>query len=945
MADSKTIDQRQKWVVKTDGSIVSELKTILGFSLIQQGNQYLVQLAYTSNTSNHYSWGFVRGHYENRYSEVYKKEVSFVSRTERILLTVRTQQGILKSKLIILVHFVLIIYAFLVSSNSNTKLVSHSYGVFPENWFYIRSKQDKSLVLTVPSRKEGAKLVLSKIDYKIFRRQLWHTQDDGCLVNLESDLVIDVAGGAFNVGSDLIQWHEKYLRRHRKNQVWGLSVDGHLHPKARPGLVLGAKENKVFDGAEIQLHTRGSLDLEYQLWSFATPIFGRTISGVKGVSAAGVLEHNDDSVFIESIDEASFRTSTTDRYERKSKLTVIHRWGLFPEGGFFIRASYGDEHLALTVEKRPRTGENGRTEYEVTLRPINFKEHQWHFWSYQEGHLINVQTGLALDASTTKGLLVEDGLRTPLFVRDKSMSETQFWSLTAEGEIFLRSDEHLVIGVSNSRRVSVSGAQVGLRELRVRKFLNDKGQQETSIKSEKWLRWLFSKPVYRKATATSSVTTTVTEESSSATTAGEIIEGFSDHELGVKQKEESADDYSIEDDDDDSSDSDDDDEEDSNSKKLNLIGNLGIATAGAGILAGTAGIISNVITSAPESISTAIMGKKTKQESSIKQSITKKTSYKSLKNERKESFHFNADYVPTGFEKVVRYKTHQQPNFPAAGYFMIKSHLHGFVFDIANGEAKDGAFVVLSPIRSTNFASQLWSYKDGRVFNLKGHNLVLDASMTDTITAGERLVISVQKSSLGLSDQYWEFGTEGGLICLKSKRNLVLGVKELKRVTDQNATIDVYLQEEKSHLKSNFGRTEQRWEIKIPALIPVEETTNTTSESKYTIIEGGKISAISSSVSAIIAFKWLKETFHHKITADNQWPSSQNWFFIRIGNENAFLSSGSIDSSDVKFVSLGQTEDHKQFLWAYVNGYLVNYKYMLRLTYDKNCKYSYFCVK
>ncbi|KAG1085608.1 hypothetical protein G6F42_021329 [Rhizopus arrhizus] len=450
--------------------------------------------------------------------------------------------------------------------------------------FYIRSKADKSLVLTAPSSKEGAKLTLSKLDYKIFRRQLWHTQDDGCLVNLASDLVIDVAGGAFNVGSDIIQWHEKYLRRHRKNQVWSLSVDGHLHPKARPGLVLGAKGNKVFDGVEIQLHTRGSLDLDYQLWSFATPIFGRTISGVKGVSAAGVLEHNDDAVFIESVNNTCFETSTTDRYERKNKLTVIHRWGLFPEGGFFIRAAYGDEHLALSVEKRPRTGENGRTEHEVTLRPINFKEYQWHFWSYQEGHLINAQTGLALDASAVKGLLVEDGLRTPLFVRDKSMSETQFWSLTAEGEIFLRSDQHLVIGVSNSRRVSVSGAQVGLRELHVKKFLNEKGQQETIIKSEKWLKWLFSKPVYRKATATTTTTTTSTSVTEETASASQVIEGFSDQQLGVKQKEESADDYSLEDDDDDddddsSSDSDSDNED--STKKLNLIGNLGIATAGA----------------------------------------------------------------------------------------------------------------------------------------------------------------------------------------------------------------------------------------------------------------------------------------------------------------------------------------------------------------------------
>lgn len=785
-------------------------------------------------------------------------------------------------------------------------------------------------MLTAPSRKQGTKLTLSKIDYTIFRRQLWHVQDDGCLVNLESNLVIDVAGGAFNIGSDIIQWHEKYLRRHRKNQVWALSVDGHLHPKARPGLVLGVKGNKAVDGAEIQLHHRGSLDLGYQLWTFATPVFGRTTAGVTGVSAAGVLDQNDDTVFIKSVDEAEFHTSAIDRFERTSKLTVVRRWGLFPEGSFFIRSSFGDEHLTLTVEKKPRIGENGRTEYEVALRPINFQEYQWHFWVYQEGHLINAQTGLALDATLTKGVLVEDGLRNPLFVRDKSMTENQFWSLTADGEIFLRSDQRLVIGVSNSRRVSVPGAQVGLRQLRVRTYMNDQNQQETSLKSEKWLRWLFSKPVYHRKTttsATSSASTNVIEDSSN-----EIIEDVVDQELGVKQKEESADDYSV--DEDDSYSSNDEDDEGDNDKKPNLIGNLGSAVTGASIVAGV-GMISNVITSAPETISTEIIGKK----DTSTHMITKKTSYHSLKYDRKDSFHVQADYVPTGFENIVRYTTYQLSNFPTAGYFMIKSCLHGLVLDVVDGETKDGAYVVLSPIKSKDFASQLWFFKDGRVVNLKGHNLVLDASMTDTIIAGERLVISTKKSSLSLSDQYWEYSNESGLICLNSKRNIVLGVKELKRVTDQSITVDVYIQEEKSHRRTAFGRPEQRWEIKIPAFIPVEQTTNANAESKYTIIQGGKIDAISSSLSAIIAFDGLKKTFHHKITAKNQWPNAQNWFFIRVGNENAFLSSGSTDSSEVKLVSLGQKEDYKQFLWVYVNGYLVNYKYMLRLVYNNKCKF------
>ncbi|KAI9267080.1 hypothetical protein EDC94DRAFT_692320 [Helicostylum pulchrum] len=922
LADSKTIDQRQKWVIKTDGSIISELKTNLGFALLLKGDKYLVQLAYASNTSEHYSWGFVRGHYESRYSDIYKKEVTVITRTERILLTVQTQR---------------------TSASANTKLVAHTYGVFPENWFYIRSKEDSSLVLTAPSRKEGAKLVLSKIDFKIFRRQLWHVQDDGCLINLESDFVIDVAGGAFNAGSDIIQYHEKYLRKHRKNQVWGLSVDGHLHPKARPGLVLGVKGQKAVDGAEIQLHTRGSLDLGYQLWTFASPIFGRTVSGVAGVSAAGVLESNDSDIFIDSVSEATFETTTTDRYERRTKLTVVRRWGLFPEGGFFIRSNYGDEHLSLTVEKKARTGENGRPEFEVTLRPINFKEYQWHFWFYQEGHLINAQTGLALDASVVKGLLVEDGLRTPLFVRDKSMTENQFWSLTVDGEVYLRSDERLVIGVSNSRRTAVSGAQVGLRELRVRTYMNENNQQESSLKSEPWLRWVFSKPVYSTKTSTTTTTTstTVSQETSASglVTAGEVVEGCTDEVLNVQHKEESADDYSVEDDDD----SDDDESDDEVNRKSSLstaiIGNLGIATAGAGIMAGAAGVISNVITSVPETISTAVIGKQHKQQSQENTShVTKKTSYKSLKYDRKESYHASIEYIPTGFEKVIRYKTHQKFNFPTTGYFMIKSYLHGFVLDVVDGNTKDGAFVVLAPIKTTNFASQLWSFRDGRVINLKGHNLALDATMTDVVKAGERVVISTKTGTATSSDQHWEFGVEGGLIQLKSDRNLVLSVKELNRVTNKNSTVDVYLQEEKSHLKSNFGRPEQRWEIKVPAMVPVDQTTNATSETKYTIIEGGKISAISSSVSAIIAFEWLKETFHHKVSANNQWPSIQNWFFVRLGSENAFLSSGSSDSTEIKFVSLSKQEDHKQFLWAYVDGYLVNYKYMLRLVYDKQSK-------
>ncbi|KAG0997133.1 hypothetical protein G6F28_003187 [Rhizopus arrhizus] len=922
LTDDDKVDRRQQWLLKTDGSIISEAKTNLGFALLKQNNEYQVELAYASKASEHYNWGFVQGHYETRYSDVYKKEMTVLSRTERILLTVRYNQA----------------------SSNQTKLVTRTCGVLPKNWFFVRSKADSSLVLTAPDEKEGSKLRLSKIDHKNFRHQLWHTEDGSCIANLASGYVIDVAGGALNEGSNIIQYGEKFFKSMRKNQMWGLSVDGHLHPQSRPGLVLAPKYNKALDGSEIQLSHRGALDAEYQRWTFAIPVFGRA----SGQSTTGVLDAKHDDVFIEKVNETTLETTEVERYERTEKTTIVRRWGLFPREGFFIRASSGDQRLALTVEKKARADSAGRTEYEVTLRPIDFKEYKWHFWTYQEGHLINSQTGLALDATPVKGVLLEEGLRTPLYVREKSMSPNQFWSLSADGEIYLRSNQHFVVGASNSSRISVSGAQVGIRELRVHKFINDKGQQEVSLKSEQWLRWSFSIPVFgtkKATTATEEVSSVISTVTGGLIGSDQVIEDITDQTLEVKQSEESSDDYSpeVDSDDDDSSSESEDEETSSSTKqnvsitdKLNLVGNLGIATAGASILAGAASLSKSLLPGSSASAPSSTAASATLIDQKKQQEIVNDASIQKAHIVRSESFHLFCDYVPTGYEKVVRYKSHQKPFFPTEGYFMIKSYLHGHVLDVADGDAKDGSYVVLAPIKTTNFASQLWSYSAGRLVNLKGHNLVLDASLSDNVTSGERVVISTQKASLGVSDQHWDFDLESGVVHLQGKRNLVLSVKELKNVSSSSGRIDVYIQEEKTHKKSHFARAEQRWEIKIPALIPTDQKKNETAQSHYKIVEEGRIVAISSSVAAVYAFEWLKETFHHKMTVDNQWPSTENWFFIRLGRENSFLSAGTSVKHEVTFAQLTKKDDHKRFLWAYVNGYLVNYKYMLRLVFDNS---------
>ena len=261
--------------------------------------------------------------------------------------------------------------------------------------------------------------------------------------------------------------------------------------------------------------------------------------------------------------------------------------------------------------------------------------------------------------------------------------------------------------------------------------------------------------------------------------------------------------------------------------------------------------------------------------------LKKSDSARSQKLTRKDSFQLEENYIPTGFEKIVRYKSHHG-GYPS-GYFFIKSSLHGYVLDVV-GDVKEGSYAVLTRMKSTDFASQMWSFQNGFLVNLKGRVLVLDAANA-ALVAGERVHLATRNSKAeGYDDQTWEYSAEGS-IHLKSKRSFVLSLKETKR-SDKYTQIDVYVQEAKPLVKKQ-ARPEQHWEILVPALIPVSQ-----GESGVKIIESGKIEKVTSSASAIISYRWLKETYCHKVTSQNQWPGTEGWFFIRFGSENHFLASG-----------------------------------------------------
>ncbi|KAI9261552.1 hypothetical protein BDA99DRAFT_560413 [Phascolomyces articulosus] len=844
MKNETQADDRQLWTLHTNGEITSSIRTELGLSLIKQSNgQWQVLVSNVTKRAAHYGWSLMYGTCERRYSEIHKKEILVVITLIRIILMIRTTKA----------------------SSTAHKLVTQKYGIFPKEWFFVRSKQDKSLVITASTSKEGDKLTLEKIDFKNYKRQLWKSDDSGCLVNMESSYVIDVAGGKLMANCNIIQWHEKFLRRSRKNQQWGLSVDGHIHPQSRPGLVLAPRDNSqdLKEHTVLQLKPRGALNAVYQQWSFAVPVLGKRTA-------------TRSNTILEDIGEANVEIADRERYERIEKRTIVHRWGIFPSGGIFIRLGYGAERLALTVEKTESASEEC---YAITARPLNYKEYKWQMWTYEEGHLINTQTGLALDSAAVTGGITEYGLKSRLYVKTRSESETQYWSLGVDGEIHQRYNERMVVSVSSADRATTAGAQIGLRELHVRKEIKQ-GKQELVLQSEKWLRWTFSKPVYGKRTTTTTTTTSTSEAQE------EEIKECEDQDILIEEQNETDDGASTDDDttDDDSSEDEDDDDD-------------------------NASIVSSA---------------------SNARSVKSTTSSASS---RKDSFTTTDDYIPTGFEKVVRYKN-QSGAFPTSGYFLIKSELHGYVLDV-DGDAKEGAPVILTPLRATDFASQMWSYKDGYLVNLKGQVLVLDAAEEKLIAGGQPL-LSVRTPVSEAADQRWEHSSEG-LVYLLSKRSWVLSIKDLKR-TDK-PKINVYIQEEKTHGNLSHGaKKEQRWVILVPSLIPVEKK-----ETGVKIIEAGKKTTTTSSsstgavaasaiVSSVFAFKWLKEALSYKITKQDAWPSSSKAFFIRVGGNNTFLAAGH-EKGQVGLYKLTEQEDYKRFLWIYVDGYLVNYKYLLRLVY------------
>ncbi|KAI8971219.1 hypothetical protein BDB01DRAFT_508938 [Pilobolus umbonatus] len=845
LAAEQANNENQHWLLRIDGSIISKKDQSCGLNLVQVNGFWTVRIT----TTVYYAWRFLYGRYSYRYSEKEKREISYLVSFQRIVLS----------------------YWISRKNDTNCKLVKHSYGIFPKGWLFIRSKCDPNLFVTLSGSKKGAKLILSKLDFANYKRQLWRYRDDGCIVNFDTDYVIDVAGGKLLSGSDIIQWNAKFLRSSRKNQMWSLSVDGHIHPQSNTDLVLSSLGDHAIEGAELKLVKRGDNTQDYQQWSFASPVFKKCAHVTYSSQQA-----NKSSLELEKIGESHTITSTIrERYETITKRTIIRRWAHFPDGKFFIRSVHGDKTLALTVERDEAT-----LKYRVVIRSLSFNAYKWQLWCYRNGHIVNEETGLVLDAQRSQDDVIE-GEQTQVYLKEGSVNEGQYWNLGVNGEIYLRSNEKLLLGPNRSAETTTEGSLVGINKCRMVRT-NIDGKESYVVKSEEWLRWSICKPVFGQDNVT--------------------IERTEEHVLAITKTEEV-----VNDDEEDIFDEDI-DEDDTNELEVQTpSSSTSVSTLGT---RGVSVVTSGTVTTTEEK--PAVQPKASTSNSSVKSSSSSKS------RRSQHSFQLEDSYIPTGFEKIARYKTHHN-GFPS-GYFFIKSCLHGYVLDIT-GAVNEDSDVVLTRLKSTDFASQLWTYQKGFLVNLKGQSLVLDAARSN-VKSGERAHLSQRSAPTeNADDQVWEYSPEGH-VHLKAKRSLVLSLKETRR-SDKHDEIQVYVQEAKPLVKKE-ARLEQRWELLVPALIPLEQ-----GPGGVKIIESGKVER--TITTTVVTYSWLKELLRYRVSRENQWPTAQGWFYIRFGAENRYLASGETAESEVGLYEFDKSIDYKRYLWAYVDGYLINYRYLLRL--------------
>ncbi|CDH49546.1 hypothetical protein RO3G_02323 [Lichtheimia corymbifera JMRC:FSU:9682] len=114
------------------------------------------------------------------------------------------------------------------------------------------------------SLKANAKIIVWPRKKQDYDNQLW-MYDHGYLINKNSGLVLDVAGGILETDKQMIQYRRKMLED-AHNQRWYYREDGFIYPQVDPNLVLDIRGNWTKPGTVVLLYERKYSDNENQLW-------------------------------------------------------------------------------------------------------------------------------------------------------------------------------------------------------------------------------------------------------------------------------------------------------------------------------------------------------------------------------------------------------------------------------------------------------------------------------------------------------------------------------------------------------------------------------------------------------------------------------------------------------------------------------------------------------
>ncbi|RUP38152.1 hypothetical protein BC936DRAFT_138422 [Jimgerdemannia flammicorona] len=245
--------------------------------------------------------------------------------------------------------------------------------------------------------------------------------------------------------------------------------------------------------------------------------------------------------------------------------------------------------------------------------------------------------------------------------------------------------------------------------------------------------------------------------------------------------------------------------------------------------------------------------------------------------------------------------------FPQS-WFFIQSVVEGYVLSVKEASKEIGAQIVLHPLSSTEYRSQLWMYNGGFLVNFNS-KLVLDVD-EENFAIGGNLVQHHKKHKEGNSQHY--VLTDQGEIFNQKYHHLALGLDD-----EETARVDGAQVLAKNH-KNRQHVLEEQWRLLLPVFGRSSDGRQVVESTEDVMLD--LQSSDSDEVGSVTSE--APEDISNRYSTFPEGP-----FFIELCSNRGFVMSAASDSNGSGtgvFLRKLNIQDYKKCLWVYRNECLVN---------------------